>query len=732
MNLLTLVFCLLSTLSFVQDNRSDLDRIRALRARAEATRDYAAALQELKTMGGANYQALNKEAQAELALTIAEVYGAQGDRNSAIQVLENIDFSAWPALQARVQAVRNPSGSSLAETVRELESRGDYESLRGLGASAAPALETIVASRLDTHPNWNTFGLLAQMDGARAVNIALQALPRMRLMLRLQLINQIQNARLRNEVMEPLLVALLADPDTAHSTLQSLLNPPALQLESVRKAFLKIVDADPKMGANWLRLRAASGNLDMGPTWEALAQHPLPELRTLAERNLLQITINTNGSIEPFGRLVDSPDEEVRKELSRAVLNREPTPKIQDMARRLAQDPSPTIRRNLLQNANHRIITPDLLQIYLKDSDPDLVTRALNFAAQRGFRSVLNAASPNQILVSIQWSDFRNEGRQLVDYCLETDLARRKELAGAFLRFAQNTQLDAHQRMRAVNIALRGQDPAALELAVQLMQDPKSFAFRSEMLSEISAEDRVKLVERGAANPAVSTELIAWMIESSQSVDPMSERCRDLCIQRFIAFEVTDNAVLTALERVIRGIPAGPQAMEYTRQLMARSTTAHIGLRFIGSTRMPEQFPLLAAWVMNPANEGGPHSSAIEALLRYGSPEAANVMLERLTGAPSKLREPYQKALQQLTEFFEQRSAWQERLAKGNTRANAVQELIKLCEDKEPNVRAAAVRSLARLDAVDELPRVVRMLKDESPLVRSAAEESLALLQKPR
>jgi HEAT repeat protein len=51
-----------------------------------------------------------------------------------------------------------------------------------------------------------------------------------------------------------------------------------------------------------------------------------------------------------------------------------------------------------------------------------------------------------------------------------------------------------------------------------------------------------------------------------------------------------------------------------------------------------------------------------------------------------------------------------------------------MLDDSDPTVRGQAAKSIATLDAVEYLPRLVKLLKDPAPEVREAAKQALGTL----
>ena len=69
--------------------------------------------------------------------------------------------------------------------------------------------------------------------------------------------------------------------------------------------------------------------------------------------------------------------------------------------------------------------------------------------------------------------------------------------------------------------------------------------------------------------------------------------------------------------------------------------------------------------------------------------------------------------------------AWETRSVRRATRDDTVTEVVGLLDDERAAVRVEAVRALATLGAVDQLPRLIRMLGDEDEAVVAAVRAAL-------
>jgi hypothetical protein len=112
--------------------------------------------------------------------------------------------------------------------------------------------------------------------------------------------------------------------------------------------------------------------------------------------------------------------------------------------------------------------------------------------------------------------------------------------------------------------------------------------------------------------------------------------------------------------------------------------------------------------------------SLIAAARRLHLKEAVPFLLEQFRGGYEK---EASEALDDIRSYYE-RAALYEDLAQGSTERR--KDLAKLLEDKDPEIRRAAVLSLGAMGDKEALPRLVRIAKeDQDPRVRAAALEAV-------
>lgn len=688
--MITTPICLTLLALLPQDTtQQTLSRIRA---QAEASRDYktaAAALTELWNRS----QAAKPEEREQVGLALVDLHIELGQKDAATAVLQTLDAKS-PAVSARAKRLQQLDQGSLEAAVRELIAAGNYAGLQSLGAAVLPILEPDLRSQLrgeggSPWPLWNALSNSAHEALAR---LALEELPRMPGRLRVELIPKLRPVGSASD----LIAQLLLDPLTRNLAAELVSHclrdeQSAALVQSVEL----LLSSDPVAAAKVFRTISYTDNL-RSLMQKAIAS-PHAELNTVAARSLLiGMRGRSDFSLEPFEGLATHSSAEIRGLTADALKYlSEPGPIAVRMLERLSTDPEDAVRERVRA----------ALQ---KDE---------NIWAQLSAETVLGLLLPT---MPVREQDYE----PIFEYLRNETGERAQAIQAGCVRLLKETELSDRARGRALCLALTKPTPELLADALSTI--PK---IPTADLGAIPPVACNALIEAYLRQPAVEPQPLAMLVHVGRRSLELTPETLGLAAEQLMR-----GSEPYALESLLVAEPAGPRKLAWVQRMLANPMLAASGLKLIGQTRMPEMLPLLKAWVLDPRNDGADaaHQSAIEALRRYGNTEAAQIMLERIAGAPKPIREPYEKALEALTQYFEQRRAWQERLDRGNRRETTIRELLTLCEDQDPGVRAASARALARLEAVDELPRLIRMLKDSDAGVRAAAKEAFEQLHKSR
>jgi HEAT repeat protein len=164
----------------------------------------------------------------------------------------------------------------------------------------------------------------------------------------------------------------------------------------------------------------------------------------------------------------------------------------------------------------------------------------------------------------------------------------------------------------------------------------------------------------------------------------------------------------------------------------------NLAFELIGDARDPRMLPFLEQClttdfrIPNKATSSG-KQAALNALTRYFDDSAADLILKVAGSTPdAELRSECFKALETIRKYQEEKGRWKDQRSSAEAWGESVRQLVVMLDDKEPAVRAQALRGLATLNALNEMARVVRMLKDPDAQVRKAAEQALSQLNAPK
>jgi HEAT repeat protein len=120
---------------------------------------------------------------------------------------------------------------------------------------------------------------------------------------------------------------------------------------------------------------------------------------------------------------------------------------------------------------------------------------------------------------------------------------------------------------------------------------------------------------------------------------------------------------------------------------------------------------------------------AIQILTRRLDDLGADALLKAIAETGNEItRKACFDGLEQIRKYQDEKQSWQKRKGGESAREQAIADLLPMLGDKDANIRAAAARSLATLQAAEHLPKLVALLKDKDASVREAAQKALDAL----
>lgn len=151
-------------------------------------------------------------------------------------------------------------------------------------------------------------------------------------------------------------------------------------------------------------------------------------------------------------------------------------------------------------------------------------------------------------------------------------------------------------------------------------------------------------------------------------------------------------------------------------------------------TKNPALLPLIKEFLLGPhARSGRTWGDGVNAIGQYLNEDAAEALLELSKKAHHKLaREEAMAALGQITEWRAAAAAWQRSSSATAKRDRAVADLLAILDRDGQSIeaRAAALKGLGLLGAVEELPRLIEALAATEPALQEAARAAIARMEK--
>jgi HEAT repeat protein len=117
---------------------------------------------------------------------------------------------------------------------------------------------------------------------------------------------------------------------------------------------------------------------------------------------------------------------------------------------------------------------------------------------------------------------------------------------------------------------------------------------------------------------------------------------------------------------------------------------------------------------------------AVTALGGYMNDRTVEYLLDAIGRSSNEaFRKGCLNQLDSIRRYQDEKARWTTRKGGQQARDDAIAQLLPMLNDGDEKVRAQAILSLATLDAVEQLPKIVQFLKDKSPAVRQAAQQAL-------
>jgi len=251
----------------------------------------------------------------------------------------------------------------------------------------------------------------------------------------------------------------------------------------------------------------------------------------------------------------------------------------------------------------------------------------------------------------------------------------------------------------------------------------------------IDPQERNAIALRIIQTPEIGEYLAATVSERYSPELPGGVGVSRAALARFLTPETTYCRAGTAL-RHLGGIP-GEVEPDLLRAALKIDNVDSTALSCIAQLKDPQYLPDLLE-CLNPSWIGyheTRHAFAKEtafAISQFMTDEASEALLEGVQIAETEeIRQACFDALERIRLYQEARERIGRREVGKEKRDSAVRELVAMLDDSDAGTVAAAIKSLAALGAIDELPALIRLRKHADAGVRAAAEAAIERLTEP-
>jgi HEAT repeat protein len=320
--------------------------------------------------------------------------------------------------------------------------------------------------------------------------------------------------------------------------------------------------------------------------------------------------------------------------------------------------------------------------------------------------------------------------------------------AAGFLALARDAGHPLETRLRAFSIAASRTGAGEKELVFSFLREAKPEALwtseptrvrlRRFMYAVLTWPPIAQYVPEICADSRIPDGVALSVAAEARQKGPSSfdAATTRACLERWQRLDAdwkqTDNELLGLLDPRV-----DPAVIELWKRELHDGRLSAVVVRGMRNFPVDDCIPLLIDAIT------GDWSSVQDSFERVRRP-AVLALTERLDdlGADALLKaiasttnESARKAcfdgLEQIRKYQDEKQSWQKRKGGEAAREQAIADLLPMLADKDALTRAAAARSLATLQAIEHLPKLVALLKDKDASVREAAQKALDALNTP-
>lgn len=383
------------------------------------------------------------------------------------------------------------------------------------------------------------------------------------------------------------------------------------------------------------------------------------------------------------------------------------------------------------------------LLIALELRDPELLKYALSGSSTRVSDALNTFAGDSLVKMAELAMSSPEDGVEMTDRLGRFAIRRIDWSQGdpsAYFALLKKSSLNISARTSLAASMIASGAPNAADRAFEMLQNepPKfwhEFQAASSIVWELEEDERLRIADRaiGIIDDA-PTAALAVLRPALDSPEQARIARAMLDPRLHESYGVQSGTVLG--QAVFQSLfTASDWSMEDQNLIVAAMNAPHSQLYLPAITaaqqlREESLLPVLGS-LFRSSTDNEKQLSLVNAMGSYMTRSAGEELVQCLGAASdNNVRGMIQQQLSQIRSYLQEAEYWAGEEKRQATKTQAVLELVEMLDDKDAEIRAAAIDGLASFDAKEYLPRIIRMMKDESNIVQRAARNAVRVLQR--